>query len=90
MSFNKLISLTFFFIALGFGAMMAGFWYDVMNAGIPYQDAPPELLAEYQAAQNTAVTLFGVGALFSTVGALLAIGTAALYVHRLLRPTVRE
>ena len=88
MSFKHLIALTVFFVALGFGAMMAGFWYDVMYAGVPYQDAPPTLLAEYETARQTAVILFWLGASLSGIGSLLAIGTAVWYVRHLLRPTM--
>lgn len=34
-------------MAAGIGLVFLGFVYDVLFAGIPYQDPPPELAAEY-------------------------------------------
>lgn len=90
MSLKTLLTLTIVFIALGFAVMMGGFWYDVVMAGIPYQDAPPALLVEYETAKNRAATILWIGAALASVGSLLAVGTAVLFVRRLLRPTMRE
>ena len=57
---------------------------------IPYQDAPPDLLAQYEAVRDTTTTIFMVGAGLSSVGSLLAFGAAVRLVLRLLRPSAQE
>ena len=50
-------------IAVGFLLLLGGFIYDVMFAGIPYQDPTPELAADYarHARIASAIRRLGVG-----------------------------
>lgn len=72
-------------VAFGFGIMMAGFVYDILYAGIPYQDPTPQLAAEYAVSQTVANTLFLAGASIASLGSLLAIWTAVRAVWQLMQ-----
>lgn len=74
-------------VAIGFGIMMVGLLYDIMYAGIPYQDPTPELAAEYAVSKAVADTLFLIGASVASCGSLFAIGAAARAVWFLLKPS---
>lgn len=54
-------------IAAGLLLVIFGFAYDVMYAGIPYQDPTPEIAVEYarQAGIASTIRLFGAGAVAS-------------------------
>jgi protein-S-isoprenylcysteine O-methyltransferase Ste14 len=60
-------------IAAGLLLVVFGFAYDVMYAGIPYQDPPPEIAAEYarQAGIASTIRLFGAG--FVTSGLVACV-----------------
>ena len=60
--------------APGFGVLivMSGFVYDVMFAGIPYQDPTPELQARYDF--HSAVA----GSLYTTGGLVFLLGIVAI------------
>jgi len=48
----------------GVGMMLIGFGYDIMNAGIPYQDASIELQEAYEAHSQIAQAIGGLGFIF--------------------------
>jgi hypothetical protein len=60
-------------IIAGFSLLVGGFIYDVIFAGIPYQDPTPEMSARYRHHANIASVIrwFGVGAFL--FGALAGI-----------------
>lgn len=60
-------------IATGLLLLVAGFIYDVMFAGIPYQDPTPEMTANYNRQAGIAATIrwWGIGTL--VFGVLLSI-----------------
>jgi len=57
----------------GLLVIAAGFLYDVMYAGIPYQDAPDYLLAEYDRHQRISNWIMSVGVFIVTVGGVTNI-----------------
>jgi len=61
--------------------MVAGLAYDVMFAGIPYQDAPDDLLAEYNRHQAISNWIIHAGLLIAAIGAL---GSMIIWVKRRL------
>ena len=84
MSTKRLIVGTVVLVGLGFAVMMAGFVYDLFYAGIPYQDPPSDLAAEYAVSRTVAETLFIVGALIASLGSLMAIWTAFRVMRQML------
>lgn len=60
-------------IAAGLFLLLAGFVYFVMFAGIPYQDPPPELAAEYDRHVRVASTIADLGLGASLAGLLAGI-----------------
>lgn len=60
-------------ICLGVLLIFGGFMYDVMFAGIPYQDPSPEMTARYALHSRIASTICALGA-----GAFLAGAVAGL------------
>lgn len=84
MSIKRLIIGTVVLVGLGFAVMMAGFVYDILYAGIPYQEPPPDLAADYAVSRTVAETLFVVGALIASLGSLMAIWTAFRVMWQLL------
>lgn len=65
----------------GFGLIVLGFAYDVLFAGIPFQDPTPELKAQYthhaaiaQAIELSGVCLLGLGLIIATVRGLWSLG----------------
>jgi len=61
---------------LGWGGVMiivAGFVYNTVFAGIPYQDAPEYLLIEYNRHERISIWIINVGILVSAVGVLSGI-----------------
>ncbi|TWT14854.1 hypothetical protein [Reyranella sp. CPCC 100927] len=61
-------------ITAGVGLVFLGFVYDVLFAGIPYQDPPPELAAEYDRQARVAELISWLGV------PLLVTGGVALLV----------
>lgn len=49
------------FVALGCVVVVGGFLHDLMFAGIPYQDPPPEVLARYNFHSMVAGCLYMAG-----------------------------
>ena len=73
-------------IVTGLFLLLGGFVYDVMFAGIPYQDATPEMSARYARHARIASTTCWIG-----VGAFLAgsvAGIIRLVARRIRRPVV--
>ncbi len=66
-------------IASGFVLIIAGFVYNVVFAGIPYQDPPPELVARYNLHAAIAQTITTTGII------TLLAGIVGSIVRRLLR-----
>jgi hypothetical protein len=66
-------------IASGFVLIIAGFVYNVVFAGIPYQDPPPELVARYNTHTTIAQTITTTGIITMLAGIVGGI------VLRLLR-----
>lgn len=64
-------------LILGCLVFTAGFFYDVLFAGIPYQDPPPELAARY----DFHVTVAGY---FYTGGSWIIISGILLFAIRLI------
>lgn len=56
---------------IGLGLMISGFVYDVMFAGIPYQDPTPELLAKWKFHSNVAFWTIAAGTAIMCVGLFL-------------------
>ncbi len=59
---------------LGFAVAATGFVYDVLFAGIPYQDPTPELQSQWEFHKSVA------GAFYKTGGILLLLGLFAMPV----------
>ncbi|MEM6579141.1 MAG: hypothetical protein AAF678_11670 [Pseudomonadota bacterium] len=57
---------------LGLAVICAGFLYDLMFAGLPYQDPPPELLADWMRHKRISGIIMIVG-LFLVVSGIAAI-----------------
>lgn len=57
---------------IGLSIILAGFAYEVLFAGIPYQDPPPELQAQYDLHGSVAVLFYRAGVIVLLLG-LLAI-----------------
>ena len=57
-------------ILLGLGILFSGFCYDVMFAGIPFQDPTPELAAQYAYHARMAATIRGAGLAIFLLGVL--------------------
>lgn len=58
--------------ALGLSLLLGGFIYDVLFAGIPYQDPTPELEAQYDLHSRIAGLFYGSGGMVLLLG-LIAI-----------------
>lgn len=63
-------------VLLGVGVllMVAGFCYDVVFAGIPYQDPTPEMSARYAMHSRIASVVVAAGGVAFLVGVLGALG----------------
>ena len=57
-------------LGLGLAIAVVGLVYDVMFAGIPYQDPTPEMKAEWQRHSDFAATLQAMGGVIFLVGVL--------------------
>lgn len=55
----------------GVALIIAGFVYDVMFAGIPYQDPSPELQANWAFHSNVAFWIMSAGGILFSIGLLL-------------------
>ena len=62
-----------YLIFIGIIILMAGFFYEVAFAGIPYQDGTPELLENYQRQSHMASSIMLTGASLLTIGLLATL-----------------
>jgi len=69
---SKTIGLPF----IGFAIVLLGLFYDVLFAGIPYQDPTPELQAQYDFHSSVA------GLIYKTGGIALLLGLLAIPIIR--------
>lgn len=58
-------------LAAGVALLAGGFLYDILYAGIPYQDPTPELAARYARDQATAGRIMACGATLAAAGAIV-------------------
>lgn len=70
---SKLRALLLALFGLGLLVIAAGFLYDLAFAGIPYQDPPAELQAQYEADQDFAVFIMKLGAYIAGPGFCLLL-----------------
>jgi hypothetical protein len=68
-----------YLISMGIILLIGGFIYDVMFAGIPYQDPTPILQANYDRHSGIASSIMQAGA------ALFSLGLASLIFRRVLK-----
>ena len=68
----KKIAKTMSLPVIGFGVVLVGFFYEVLFAGIPYQDPTPELQARYDFHGAVA------GWFYKTGGIALLLGVVAI------------
>jgi hypothetical protein len=66
-------------VAIGMSLLLGGFAWNIMFAGIPYQDPPPELAARYAWHARFSATLGWIGIL------ALVSGLVAAVVRRLVQ-----
>ena len=69
LSLNKIIGLTVLGIIIG----LSGFVYDVLFAGIPYQDPTPEMTEKFNFHKSVAGVIYTVGASVFLVGLLATL-----------------
>jgi hypothetical protein len=69
-------------LLLGLCICAAGFMYDLLYAGIPYQDPPPALQADYNVHASIAAAIETIGLLVMAVGAVWLIGNGAYHLIR--------
>lgn len=74
-------------IAAGLFLLVGGFIYDVMFAGIPFQDPTPEMSARYAQQAQIGATICWLGVGVFAFGLLSSI--VRLVVRRFRRPLVR-
>jgi hypothetical protein len=70
MKCSAMMNVSKYAIWIGLLTIAAGLLYDVMFAGIPYQDPPDDLLAEYYRHQRISGWIINVGVLVGAVGVL--------------------
>lgn len=61
----------FILITLGIGLVLAGFIYDALFAGIPYQDPTPALTASYNFHSQIASAICGSGIGIFIIGGIV-------------------
>ena len=81
-------SWPFILIAAGLSLLIGGFIYDVMFAGIPYQDPTPEMSARYAYHSRIASTAYLIGAGFFLVGSVA--GIVRLIARRFRSPDISK
>lgn len=64
----------FILLLVGAAVVITGFCYDIVFAGIPYQDAPPDLAVAYLHHARLAAGIRRVGWGLLVMGALLGVG----------------
>ena len=65
--------LPFVLLALGLFVVAAGFAYDVVLAGIPFQDPPPDLQRRYDHAARVASRIEAVGGYTTLAGGVAIV-----------------
>ncbi len=62
-------------VVIGVGLLFlgGGFLYDVLFAGIPYQDPPPTLQQQYAANAAIAQTLYALGGVIILLGIVISV-----------------
>jgi hypothetical protein len=60
-----------YIILIGLALVVAGFLYDVVFAGIPYQDAPDDLQNEYVRDQEISLWIMSFGLAVVVIGGLI-------------------
>ncbi len=66
-------------LLLGLVVILAGFVYDVLFAGIPYQDPTPELAARYAFQSGVAEVIRVAGGIIFGLGLMALIARFILY-----------
>lgn len=61
------------FIFIGIVLVIIGFLYDLIYAGIPYQDPTDELLKNYNFHKSISDTVINIGSIFIIIGIIGAI-----------------
>ena len=69
-------------VAIGLGIWVAGFLYDVLFAGIPYQDETAELAARYAFHAHVASVLYRLGVAMLGVSAAAGVAVLVLRLKR--------
>lgn len=68
--------------AVGMIFLLAGFWYAVVEAGLPYQDPTPEMLEQYNRSMM-------IGSLFLMIGGVVVLAEliywGAFGIYKLLK-----
>ena len=75
---RRLRTLSFVPLIAGVLFLAAGFAYDVVVVGIPFQDPPPALRAQYERDARTASMIMSAGEYLSSGGLLLVAAAWAL------------
>jgi len=75
---RRLRTLTFAPLIAGVLLLAAGFTYEVVVVGIPFQDPPPALRAQYERDARTASTITSAGEYLLSGGVLLVAAAWAL------------
>ena len=73
-------------ICVGVALVLGGFVYDVMFAGIPYQDPTPEISARYAHHAHVASVICSFGVALLLAGSVA--GLVRFVIRRLRRPLV--
>jgi hypothetical protein len=66
-------NLPLILIAVGVSMLISGFFYDVIFAGIPYQDPTPEMSARYAFHSRVASTIYTISSGTILFGAVIRV-----------------
>lgn len=78
----KIGQITRYAVWIGMLLLLLGFIYDVIFAGIPYQDAPPHILIKYNRNRDIANAIIGAGLAIFVVALLVKLSQ---YLFSLLK-----
>ncbi len=67
---------------IGVSVVVSGFLYDLLFAGIPYQDPPPEIQQRYLMHAAIAGRLYSIGGAILLAGCLLLVVQYGLHIWR--------
>lgn len=67
------VLVSFVLLCAGFVIVLSGFGYDLLYAGIPYQDPTPEQVAQYRSDQGIAGRIMRTGFIVGAIGFLWLI-----------------